>query len=314
MINIYKIAQYQLYLLQLENYELRRFWKLLWQKGVVPFGQLRKGLVWTGKAASIFVLGQILLVVTGIGFALFIGRIVNGSIWIDIVVWIIVSYLLELISFVFFTVAIWLLWPLDAVLKKQIVNQAKARLKGNPQLTVIAIAGSFGKTTMKEVLKTVLSSQYSVLSTPDSVNTPVGIARFILQHVTSNTKILIAELGEHYEGDIQELCEFLRPDISVITGINEAHLERFENLDITIATIFEAVRFSKNGAAIVLNADSAPIIENYQKYTADKKVLFYSSHNNPLSTTAMSDLQFNEDALQQSFVLEGQLVRTLILG
>jgi UDP-N-acetylmuramoyl-tripeptide--D-alanyl-D-alanine ligase len=130
----------------------------------------------------------------------------------------------------------------------------------------VGVAGSYGKTTMKEVLKQVVSCKLKVVSTPESVNTPVGIARFVLNRVTPDTRILILELGEHYRGDVKELCQIAPPDVSVITGINEAHLERMGSLDNIIATIFEAVEFAKEDSLIILNADDKNVDENYQKF------------------------------------------------
>ncbi|HVY67983.1 MAG TPA: hypothetical protein VHA30_03775, partial [Patescibacteria group bacterium] len=60
MFNYFKIIKYQLYLLQLENYEPGRYFRLLWQKGLRPQGEQRKQLVWTGKAKALLALGGIL--------------------------------------------------------------------------------------------------------------------------------------------------------------------------------------------------------------------------------------------------------------
>ncbi|MDE2312046.1 MAG: UDP-N-acetylmuramoyl-tripeptide--D-alanyl-D-alanine ligase, partial [Patescibacteria group bacterium] len=133
-------------------------------------------------------------------------------------------------------------------------------------LRIIGVAGSYGKTTMKEVLQKVLSTKYKVLSTPESVNTPVGIARFVLNKVDEQCQVLILELGEHYRGDIKALCQIAPLDVSVITGINEAHLERLGSLDNVVATIFEAAEFGKNDALVVLNADDKLVAANYKKF------------------------------------------------
>jgi len=102
----------------------------------------------------------------------------------------------------------------------------------------IAIAGSYGKTTAKEILQTVLSETKKVAHTPGNINTPIGISRFI-KKLDHKEDVIIFELGEERVGDVRKLCELTKPDIGVITGINEAHLSSFGTLELTTATIFE---------------------------------------------------------------------------
>lgn len=263
---IFQIIKYQLYLLQLENYELLRFFKLLFEKGLLPKGEQRKKLVWTQKALAVFVLA----VALHIGLPLLTyGFLSNG--------FLVASSKYQVLSFLFFvllatcymllyTVAVILLWPIDWAIKKIIVIRAKFKINSLPSIKVIGIAGSYGKTTMKEVLKQVLSIKYKVLSTPESVNTPVGIGRWVLKSVDKNTEIVIIEMGEHYKGDVEEICNIAKPDVAVVTGINEAHLERMKTLGNITDTVFEVVLKSKAGALIVLNGDDKNVMGHYKEY------------------------------------------------
>ena len=124
-------------------------------------------------------------------------------------------------------------WPVEYF----IVDYAKRKLRAHSGLK-IAIAGSFGKTTMREILKTVLSSAKKVAAPPGSYNTPLGIAKFV-RGLKGDEEVLIFEMGEYYPGDIRKLCNFVQPDIGIITGVNEAHLEKFKDIERTRATIFE---------------------------------------------------------------------------
>jgi UDP-N-acetylmuramoyl-tripeptide--D-alanyl-D-alanine ligase len=121
--------------------------------------------------------------------------------------------------------------------ERAIISQSHARLKNHRGFR-IGIAGSYGKTTFKDALKTVLSEGKSVAATPGNMNTPIGISRFIAK-LTGQEGVLIFELGEYYPGDIKQLCELTRPELGVITGVNEAHLDKFKTLEATTATIFE---------------------------------------------------------------------------
>jgi UDP-N-acetylmuramoyl-tripeptide--D-alanyl-D-alanine ligase len=77
-----------------------------------------------------------------------------------------------------------------------------------------------------------------VAITPGNMNTPLGISRFVSK-LTGEEDILIFELGEYYPKDIEKLCRLVKPQMGIITGINEAHLSKFKTLDRTIGTIFE---------------------------------------------------------------------------
>lgn len=278
-----KFINYQLYLLQLENYELGRYWKLLRQKGFFPSKDRpqRKELVWTAKARALLVMAVGLHVLIVIVLAAATATVIHPGLD-NLVTGIVLGWLVLLpFYFVWFSLALIAIRPLDERAKHQLIQQAQAKLASLPQLQIIGIAGSYGKTTTKEVLKAVLSAKYSVLSPPESVNTPVGIARFILNKVGDDTKILVLELGEHYRGDIKQLCQIAPPDVAVLTGINEAHLERMKTLDNITATIFEAAEFAKPGAMVLLNGDDERIVSHYKEYTGDREVRFYGSGSDP---------------------------------
>ncbi len=117
------------------------------------------------------------------------------------------------------------------------MRRARRTLAAHPGVK-IAVAGSYGKTTMREILRAVLAEGKAVAAPPHSFNTPLGISGFV-RGLTGREQVLIFELGEYYPGDIRRLCELVDPDMGVITGINEAHLSRFKKLERTTATIFE---------------------------------------------------------------------------
>ncbi len=118
----------------------------------------------------------------------------------------------------------------------------------------IAIAGSYGKTSMKHILETILSQKLNTAGPPHSYNTPLGIAKFV-EGLKGHEDVLVFELGEYYPGDIRDLSNFVEPDLGVITGVNEAHLSRFKTLQATAAGIFELAEY-KSGMPIFVNAES----------------------------------------------------------
>ena len=262
----YVLVKYHLYLLQLENYELGRFWKLLFKRGWFPVKTQRKDLVWTSKAKLIFALAEILILLVGTAYfrhGLYMPFTFVWQRWLGFLG---VVYILDFFTPVFLSLAVIVLSPFDYIAKRVIVIRAKSKIKKLSGLKIIAVAGSYGKTTMKEVLGQVLGIRYNVSGTPESVNTPVGIARWILNKVDSSTEVLVVEMGEHYSGDVEDICNITKPEVVVITGINEAHLERMKNLDTVTATIFEAVSHSKPKALVVLNGDDANVVAHYKEY------------------------------------------------
>jgi UDP-N-acetylmuramoyl-tripeptide--D-alanyl-D-alanine ligase len=159
--------------------------------------------------------------------------------------------------------------PVEYVL----IRRARIRLARHKGLK-IAIAGSYGKTSMKEVLKTVLGEGKKVASPSHSHNTPIGICRFIFS-LSGNEEVLIFELGEYYPGDVRKLCRIINPHIGIITGVNEAHLEKFGTLEKTARTIFELAEYLKerpvyiNGENELARKNAKTELKNHILYSRD---------------------------------------------
>lgn len=94
----------------------------------------------------------------------------------------------------------------------------------------IGVTGSYGKTSVKHYLDLLLSLRYDVFVTPENYNTPLGIARALL-NATGREEIYILEMGARKRGDISELCDIVYPNVGVITGIAPQHLETFGSID-----------------------------------------------------------------------------------
>ena len=95
----------------------------------------------------------------------------------------------------------------------------------------VGVVGSYGKTSVKNILKTLLSEKYSVVETPESYNTPIGVAKTVKSPEFSGKEIFIAEMGARKAGDIKELCQMVKPDYAVFTGICSQHIETFGSLE-----------------------------------------------------------------------------------
>lgn len=300
MSKFFTTIKYQLYLLQLENYQLGRFWRLIFKKGLVPHRHLRKELVWTPKAKGLFLMSLGLFLLVPLTAVWVVGLDLRYVLPLLIIFY----FLLHYFFFVFCSLALVIIWPVDFLAKQFVILRARRKIQSLEGLKIIGIAGSYGKTTMKNVLQAVLREKTEVLATPESVNTPVGVARWILKEVSGSTKVLIVEMGEHYRGDVKYLCDITPPDVAVITGINEAHLERMKTMDEIIATVFEIVDSAKPGALIVLNADDTNVLSNYQKFVwPDHRLAFYGS-NSQSAQFKILDFRFDRQRLGWNVILE----------
>lgn len=125
--------------------------------------------------------------------------------------------------------------------ERRIISRANAVFAKHPA-PKIAVVGSYGKTTAKEMLKTVLSEGLRVAATPGNMNTMIGISRFAMK-LDGKEDVLIVEMGEEHAGDIRKMSRLSHPTMAVITGISEAHLSSFKTIERTIETIFEVDDF-----------------------------------------------------------------------
>ena len=144
--------------------------------------------------------------------------------------------------------------PLERAIINKSVKQCIELLDGYPNLIKIGITGSYGKTSVKEILKTLLSTKYKVLSTPKSYNTPLGIAK-TAKRLDETYDVFIAEMGARRVGDIKKLTEIVKPNFAVITGITIQHLESFLAFENIKKTKYEIIENMKEGKA-VFSADN----------------------------------------------------------
>ncbi len=305
-----RFYSYHFTLLQLEGYEITRYLKAAVSRYLPP-KELRQTPVWTMKLRAIGAISLAYAILS-----VFIGYRIQGM--YGALIGVIFS---EIALPLLLALATLTITPLDIILKWRIIAAAKRKLAEFPNLIVIGIAGSYGKTTMKLALGAVLKERYEVLVTEDSVNTPVGIARFVLEKLSTRTEVLVLEMGEYRKGDIAELCGIASPDIAVLTGINEAHLERFGTLENTIATIFEIVDHAKEGAFVALNADDANVMRSYASHVHKKKVALYgaSEASNRSDYAPEGNMRTSQDGLEQSFIIRSRKgvsyeTRTALLG
>ncbi len=156
----------------------------------------------------------------------------------------------------------------EAPRNRSYVRRARQRIeerKSKGGFIIIGVTGSYGKTSVKQILTAMLSRKFRVLSTPRSHNTPLGLALSLNSNDLNNYDIFIAEMGARHRGDIAELCELCPPDYSVITGICPQHLESFGSVENIIKAKGEILPATARCAVI-----AADCFEDFKDYSCKK--------------------------------------------
>ncbi len=143
--------------------------------------------------------------------------------------------------------------------------------------TIIAITGSYGKTSMKELLLSVLGGVKNVAATPANKNVAISHARFA-QKLTGDEDILLIEYGEGAPGDVARFARTTHPTHAIITGVAPAHLDKYKTVTKAAKDIFSVTGFVKP-SQVYINGESpltAPYIEKDYTVYSQKGVLAWS--------------------------------------
>ncbi len=163
--------------------------------------------------------------------------------------------------------------PIEKHINQQFVDDAKKRLEQNPNLIKIGITGSYGKTSTKFLLRDILSVKYSVLATPSSFNTTMGVTRVIREQLMPSHQVFIAEMGARHVGDIKELVDLVHPTVGLLTSVGPQHLDTFGTIERIKNTKYELIDgLPQNGTAI-LARDGAICEELYHRCPLEKKYM-----------------------------------------
>lgn len=129
-----------------------------------------------------------------------------------------------------FDAALFAITPLENRLGQKWVDKATAKL-ASMDVDVVAITGSYGKTTTKNYVTHLLDGSYRTVASPASFNNRMGLARAINETLTLGTEVFVAEMGTYGPGEIADLCEWIVPKVAAIVAIGPVHLERFGTLE-----------------------------------------------------------------------------------
>lgn len=208
--------------------------------------------------------------------------------------------------------AYFITYPIEKLISNSYVVKAKKKLASNKNIKVIGITGSYGKTTLKNMLYVMLSEKYKVCATPSSYNTPLGLSKTILSKLTDEHEIFIAEMGAKQRYDIKELSEMVSPEIGIITGVGNQHLLTFGLIENVIKTKSELADFvSTNGGKIFINVDSELTKSLAENYSAELVSL-----KNDIGELKVQNLKVSKDGSSFDLEYKGEIVKckTILLG
>lgn len=166
-----------------------------------------------------------------------------------------------------------LAWPVEKLISELYFRDARRKLLSIPGLQRIGITGSYGKTTVKHILGTILAEKYPTLVTPASFNTPMGVSRAIREKLTPSYQVFVGEMGARHVGDIREMCRLVKPTLGVLTSVGPQHLDTFKTLDRVIQTKYELIRALPEDAMSFFPNDGGICLDLYRRTTQPKTLV-----------------------------------------
>ncbi len=158
-----------------------------------------------------------------------------------------------------------LAWPIEKLISEMYFRDARRKLLSMPGLIRIGITGSYGKTSVKFILGTLLSEKYNTLVTPSSFNTPMGVTRVIRSQLDPSHQVFVAEMGARHVGDIKEMCRLVRPQYGILTSVGPQHLDTFKTIERIRDTKYELIEALPQDTLAVFPDDGGICKSLYEK-------------------------------------------------
>ena len=197
-----------------------------------------------------------------------------------------------------------LLAPFEARTQRGYWNEAHDKLRRVDPM-VIAITGSYGKTSVKHILGHILETAGPTLITPGSVNTAMGIARVIRERLQPHHRYLVVEMGAYGPGSIRRLCALTPPKMGIVTAIGLAHYERFKSLETVAEAKFElAEAAAAQGGTVIAVADTLAFAAP-RRFAEARPGVMVTVGAEAGAGVAMSDLRQDADGIALTVTWQG---------
>lgn len=189
--------------------------------------------------------------------------------------------------------------PVENLIKKHYEDDAKKILYSMKDLITIGITGSYGKTSTKNIVSSVLGETYYTLMTPASYNTPMGITRTIREMMKPIHEVFVCEISATRVGQVSYLMDFVKPKYGIVTSIGPQHLLTFKTMDNIINEKMRMIEMLPQDGLGIINLDNE-FIENY-KIKNNVKVVSLGINNKNANYVA-KDIEYSKDG--SSFIVK----------
>ncbi len=188
--------------------------------------------------------------------------------------------------------------PITFLLKRLLILLAKRKIASLANLVVIGITGSFGKSSTKEFLATILAEKFKVLKTPKNWNTEIGVAKTILRFLGARHQVFVVEMAAYKKGEIKAICQIVNPKIGIITGVNAQHLALFGSLENTMKAKYELIESLPQDGLAVFNGDNSYCRKLAKKTKIQKKLYSLQGVKNIRVGKKKLSFEFKERSFQ----------------
>ena len=233
-------------------------WAFFWGE------KFKTPLVYTMRVKRLFATDMILFVAIAVLAVLFAGKWATAIIGTALAFSNFIMLLANLIN-----------TPIEKAINRSYYNDAKKIIESHKGLIIIGVTGSFGKTSTKNYLASVLAEKYNVLVTPGNFNTLLGVIRTIREHLRPYHQVFIVEMGAKQKNDIKEICDLVHPTIGIVTAVGEMHLETFKSVENIQDTKFELINSLPANGLGVINFDSE-YIKGYKGIKSPCRIIRYA--------------------------------------
>ncbi|PAF51881.1 UDP-MurNac-pentapeptide presynthetase MurF [Helicobacter sp. 13S00401-1] len=189
----------------------------------------------------------------------------------------------------------------ESLIFRNYAKLAKAKLAKMPNLTIVAITGSYGKTSTKNFLEDILKERYDVYATPRSVNTYKGLVNDINSNLDPDTEVYIAEAGARAKNDIRQIANLLNPQYAIIGKVGLAHIEYFKSLENTLSAKFELLDSKKLQKAFVQRDNKTPEIKESYKENINLITTYPPEHKNITTSLDFTSFELKINGVYEEF-------------
>ncbi|MBM3814059.1 MAG: UDP-N-acetylmuramoyl-tripeptide--D-alanyl-D-alanine ligase [Acidimicrobiia bacterium] len=148
-----------------------------------------------------------------------------------------------------------LMRPVQTQINRGFLRSAQAKMR-SLRPVVVGVAGSYGKTSTKYFIDTLLGQRYRTLKTPGNVNTQLGVSRIVNENLTAEHEVFLVEMGAYKRGEVKDVAELVGPKIGIVTSIGPEHFERFLSMENIEETNYELIAALPADGLAVFNCEN----------------------------------------------------------